>query len=609
VTTSPAFLPLYVLAETVGVRTAYRDSQGSLRTASPEALIGVLKALGINLSTPADAAEARRAWLDSRPVLEPVHVAWDGNLPLLHIRRKARIDHARLIAEGGAESTPGFDARGASDGTAIRLDVRLPAGVHALEMIGEGRSWKTRLIAAPSRLHDPGQRHGLGVFMPLHAFGSAPVGPGTYADLRTAADWAAAQGAAWLGTLPLLASLLDEPFEASPYAPASRLFWNEAFLVPKEHSGGPHDRERYVDYRSTAADLRRHLQTLADAFFSAGGETDEEFTRFVESHPRARDYARFRAACDRFRAGWPTWPARQRDGELRTGDIDTADERRHLYAAWKAEQHMAGLSAAGRAGTAARLYLDLPLGVHVDGYDAWREQRLFATGVSAGAPPDALFRGGQNWGFHPLLPDALRRDGYRYLRETLQHHLRHAGALRIDHVMSLGRLFWIADGLPATDGVYVRYPREEMFAIHMLEASRHDALLVGEDLGTVPAEIRGALESHGLLRMFVAQFEFSRTGDLPAPSPRVVTSLNTHDTPTFTGFWNGIDIDDQHGMGLLDDRRTAREHAARARLRQGLADQFGGATREDEAPGAGPVMRNLLRRLAASDARMLLVTL
>src|SRR5690606_27044500 len=142
----------------------------------------------------------------------------------------------------------------------------------------------------------------------------------------------------------------------------------------------------------------------------------------------------------------------------------------------------AGLRARGQ-----RLYLDLPLGVHPAGYDVWSRRELFAGGASAGSPPDAFFSLGQNWGFPPLRPDALRETGHAYVIDVLRATLRHAGMLRIDHVMALHRLFWIPAGMEARDGVYVRYPAEELYAVHCLESARHAAVIVGEDLGTVPA--------------------------------------------------------------------------------------------------------------------------
>jgi 4-alpha-glucanotransferase len=199
------------------------------------------------------------------------------------------------------------------------------------------------------------------------------------------------------------------------------------------------------------------------------------------------------------------------------------------------------------------LYLDMPLGAHGDGYDVWRYRELFALGASGGAPPDPVFTQGQDWGFAPVHPQRSRERGHAYLRAYLRHHLRHAGMLRIDHVMGLHRLYWVPRGQPASQGAYVTYPAEEVYAMLSIESHRHQAVIVGEDLGTVPPEVSRSLKRHAVGGMFVAQYEFC----LPPkpvlrPVPRnVVASLNTHDMPPFHAYWRGLDIEDRRALGLI----------------------------------------------------------
>jgi len=169
---------------------------------------------------------------------------------------------------------------------------------------------------------------------------------------------------------------------------------------------------------------------------------------------------------------------------------------------------MQALSSTARS-RGMKLYLDLPLGVHPEGFDVWRERKLFALDTSGGAPPDAFFTKGQNWGFPPLHPEAMRKQGYRYLIDCLRHLLQDASVLRIDHVMGLHRLYWIPKGLEAFQGVYVRYPAEELYAILCVESQRHQALIVGEDLGTVPRHVPTAMARHGVDRTYVVQFELT----------------------------------------------------------------------------------------------------
>jgi 4-alpha-glucanotransferase len=268
-----------------------------------------------------------------------------------------------------------------------------------------------------------------------------------------------------------------------------------------------------------------------------------------------------------------------------------------------------------RAGV--RLYFDLPLGVDPDGYDVWREREVFALGAAAGAPPDAFFRGGQDWGFPPLHPDRVRHNGYRYVIASLRHALRHAGYLRIDHVMSLHRLYWVPRGLDARHGVYVRYRPQELYAILALESMKAGAVIVGEDLGTVPDVVRRSMHRHGLYRSYVLEME-TRPDPKRAisPAPRdSLASLNTHDLPTFAAFWKGIDIDDRVARGWLDSEERRRAHAERRRVRQAMVRYLSsqGWLRSSRDGKVDPDARNALRAclsyLAAGDARMMLVNL
>jgi 4-alpha-glucanotransferase len=440
---------------------------------------------------------------------------------------------------------------------------------------------------------------------------------GDYTDLGRAARWVGGLGGGFLSTLPLLATFLDAPFEPSPYSPASRLFWSELFIDVTAVPGwaGPDatlaaeiaacQAGDVVDYRRTAALKRRELQRAA-LHASSDPAIHTALTQYAGGHPRVDDYARFRAVGDRRREGWPAWPQRLRDGVIRDGDYARENYEYHRFVQWQADTQLA--AAAGRSGdSAAMLYLDMPLGANPVGYDSWRFRDLFADGVSAGAPPDPLFTGGQNWGFQPPVPQALRATGYRYLIETFRHHLRHARMLRLDHVMSLYRLFWVPSGLDAKRGVYVRYPEQELFAVLALESVRHQATVIGEDLGTVPSAVRRAMERHGVQRMHVVQFEASPDRDPPiaAPPESVVASLNTHDMPTFAGFWRGSEIDDQLDLGLIHAEEHRAALAERLRLRRKLSRLLGASGEIDVALAR----QRLLERLAASEARFVLINL
>jgi 4-alpha-glucanotransferase len=337
-----------------------------------------------------------------------------------------------------------------------------------------------------------------------------------------------------------------------------------------------------------------------------------EFERFIRSHDRAQDYAAFRAKVERERVTWQKWQESARDGKLSPDDFDEEAKRYHLYVQWLAEEQLSALSAKTGADS-TELYLDFPVGVNRDGYDVWREGQAFALDASGGAPPDGFFTLGQDWGFPPLHPEGLRSQGYYYYIQCLRHHLRHAKMLRIDHVMGLHRSYWVPAGFAANQGVYVRYPAEEFYAVLSLESHRHQAQIIGENLGTVPPHINQALEQHGVRGMHVAQFGVGSNPHqaVETPPPRVVASLNTHDTATFAGFISGGDIDDRVALGLLSEADSAGERAGRSAQRNALAAYLLAQGDESRTSGASPqaILEAWLAALARTDIELLLVNL
>jgi len=254
----------------------------------------------------------------------------------------------------------------------------------------------------------------------------------------------------------------------------------------------------------------------------------------------------------------------------RDGEADEATWRYHVYVQLLMDEQLDAFAAEpSRAG----LYLDLPVGVHRHGYDVWRFADQFADDVSVGAPPDLLFTEGQNWGLPPLLPHRLRATGYDYFARCVRAHMEHADVLRIDHFMGLHRLFWIPPGISATEGVYVHYDADHMYAVMCLESERNDCAVVGEDLGTVPDGVRPMMAERGVRRLHVDQFVFPgqpghQIGEAPADA---VACVNTHDMPTFAGYMSGKDIEVRNRMGLLDDQGTRDEKWIRGEVRAALA--------------------------------------
>ncbi|MFN2375003.1 MAG: 4-alpha-glucanotransferase [Candidatus Binatia bacterium] len=589
------------LAAMFGVTRGYHDGTGRERRASDEAVAAVLAALGAPMTHAGEAAQALhslRSDAATRP--SPLVVLGEGeggNVPC----PAAAPGRALLLLESGEEI-----ALDREPGAPLRVPRDTPVGYHRLVPAGSGDAALVHVMVAPRRL--PPAPKGWGLFAPLYALRpptAAAPDLATYGDLVRLSKWmveAAPAGRhgrdrAYLGTLPLLACFFEEPFEPSPYSPISRAFWSELYVDPRaaeEFDAGAStcaapasaaSAHGILDYRTAMRRRRADLEALLRNLDRNGGRRRDDFEAAVEEDPELARYAAFRAAVERYGCTWQGWPAHPREGTLRPGaDYDGEAFRYHAYAQWLARQQVGAAAAASAAG----LYLDLPLGSHGGGYDTWRHSGAFAAGVSVGAPPDAVFAGGQDWGFPPLHPVAARLDGHAALRAALRHHFAHAALLRVDHVMGLHRLFWIPQGMPASEGVYVPYPADELWAVLSIEASRarggRGAAVVGEDLGTVPDEVRAQMTARGALRMHVVPFECrADSGAAIASAPEAsLACLGTHDMEPFAAWWE-----------------------APGTLRAEIAAFLG----LDAQASAGEALPALLAWLSASEATVICATL
>ncbi len=609
------------------METGYTDMRGRPRGASADAILAVLRALGapVRAASEAKAALAERRRQIAGRFVDPVALCWQGERG--SVRLRAAPDP--LGSDGRVEVTLDLEGgrarrwvvplawlevdrgRRRSVTAEIPLPADLPAGYHRLTLSAGRRPWHVQVICAPRACYSPpggNDGRGWGVFLPLHALRCAGGrGAGDLSGLGRLVQWTADQGGGFVGTLPLFPTFLDRPFDPSPYAPVTRLLWGEFWVdaaAAPELAACPRAREllgssrfvrelaeleraEWVDYRRLMALKRQALELLAEKVFERLPGRRQRLERFLGAHPHVEPYARFRAGVDRKAFHF------------------------YLYAQWLAHQQVERLSAKARRG-AARLHLDLPLGVHPAGYDVRCQGDLFARAVSCGAPPDSFFSRGQDWGFPPHHPERMREQGYRYLIDVLRHSMRAAGILRIDHVMGLHRLFWVPRGFPAREGVYVRYPAEELYGILALESRRNRCAVAGEDLGTVPPEVRPAMARHGVRRTFVLQYELRPDPRQPvAPIPAAsVASLNTHDMPPFAGFLSGEDIMRQERIGLLSRGGASRERQRRIAIQAALLEFLSG--RSSFVMGPPPpalVLQTLLKVLARSPARVILLNL
>lgn len=558
------------LARAHSVQTAYYGLGGVRHEPSSDALLAIFQSLGVPIRNPSEAgiALARRQAEDWQRFLEPVAVGSeaggmvDVRLPTdaaSHLECTLRLESgeehswaaawAECIAlEHGAIRRKLYQRRG--------LAVRgpLPLGYHQLTVITGSFKADTLLIVPPRRAFAPGRPgRTWGVFGPAYALHSQHSwGAGDLSDLDELTTWVSGLEGTVVGTTPLLATFDSDPFEPSPYSPVSRLFWNEMYLdidrvlaQARSYAAGapePHElngtleslkRAELIDYSGLIRLRRAVLEPLAEQFFRGPPAARREYEAYVANHPLVREYARFRALREQFGDRWPHVADRLRPGER----LDSSQRQvlnYHQYVQWLTHQRLSETTTAAKT-RGVGLYFDLPVGVRRDGFDPWLERDLFAAHASVGAPPDPGFPSGQNWLLPPVRPEASRLQGHRYFIQSIRHQLQFASILRIDHVMGLHRLFWIPPGGDSRDGAYVRYPAEEYYAILKLEAHRHQARIVGEDLGIVPREVRSAMGRHGLQRLYVLQFELLSSSDRPTGDPPVdsVASLNTHDMAPF----------------------------------------------------------------------------
>lgn len=632
------------LAAARGVAVRYIDAFGKLCRISPATLVAVLAALGEPIERPVDAGAClarRRAAPSSGP--PAAVVAWSGHLAPATLRsvwdtcvpqspESGRRRGAASVGGGGPlrlELEDGSDASEllAHPTAGLQGVGGLPFGVHKLIQGSAG----TLVISAPMRARGP-EPGSWGVFAPTYALVDERHGDtGDLTSLQRLGTLAGDLGAAYVSTLPLLAdySTRDAPDTVvSPYSPVSRMWWNEAYLditrLPeldgcagwtgrRPPSGAPPRLTTHANVARAGAAVLGALERLSITGEHAGSQP-EGLRRFRQDRPEVMRYAAYRAATQIRGIDRTTWPERWRSGDIVVGkDVPEEAASLHVLAQWLTDTQIATVAATTSA-RGCRLMLDLPIGCRPDGYDTWAFPSSFAGGtseahpgreVSVGAPPDRFFSNGQDWGFRPLDPVGERLAGYPVVRGALSHLLRHAGALRIDHVLGLQRLWWIPSGASASEGTYVSYPSDELVALACLEAWRRDAVLIGEDLGTVDESVRRLMADHGIAGMRVAVFDLeARKGRRLDPPAGSCALVDTHDTATFAGWLDESDIGRRLDLGLLDPAGAARARGARAAATGPLVQRVAGGRRDAVAAHAG-----VLEELGDSEAGVVIATL
>jgi 4-alpha-glucanotransferase len=595
------------LADAYGVATEYWDQAGTLVQVGAATVAAVLRALGLDVSSPeaiAAALEEKRL-RDWRRMLPPVFVTRQGDDRRLWVHvvdgRPARVWLA--LESGGRVELDQLDhwvepveVDGVRMGEAsFRVPGDLPLGWHTVHAESDGMAASAPLVVAPRRL-DPdaiaGDRQ-WGFMTQVYAMRSTRSwGLGDLRDLADLAAWSGRElGAGFVLINPLHAASPVPPMSPSPYLPVTRRFANPMYLriedIPEFARLSPAVAGRVEEL---AAQLRR-LDTTADlldrdAVWAAKRTALEAIHRAGMDPERSAAYAAFReeqgeglvdfatwCAISDVQGGPEGWPAgleHPRNPEVaafRESHAELVDF--HMWMQWLVDDQLASTQAAARdAGMAIGVMHDLAVGVHPEGSDAWALQDVLARGVSVGAPPDMYNQMGQDWSQPPWRPDALAEAAFVPFRDMLRTVLHHAGGLRIDHVLGLFRLWWVPQGFPAYAGTFVRFDFDAMLSVLMLEAHRAGALVVGEDLGTVEPWVQQALAERGILGTSILWFEAEAGAIRPPEAWRrdVLASVTVHDLPPTAGYLRDEHVRIRADLGLLTTpEEVERENAARER--------------------------------------------
>ncbi|MGC2201050.1 MAG: 4-alpha-glucanotransferase [Stellaceae bacterium] len=609
---------LLQLARSMGIEAHYRDALGEVRKVSEETLRALIEAFGLSPDherTQRELEEQQRALPLGVGVVHLVHAEDVRPEIMLRLPAGRREVTWTCQLEDGDECSGRVTADLGQNGKrfAMPLPAGLPLGYHQLEVAVASVVARTTLIVAPDSCHlppelGPGERR-WGLSCQLYALRSERNwGMGDFADLATLARAAGQLSASVVGINPLHALFAAEPRHISPYSPSSRMQLDYLYIDVSAVPGFAEDEAvqalmhgewfgatywaarsaELIDYGAVAACKRAVLEALFRRFQScelgadgaAKGALGQSFREFQNSGGQSfADFAVFEALQEHFFGekglfSWQRWPTVMRNPHSASvSDFAVARRDRvefFQFLQWEADRQLAAAAAAGRAaGLSMGLYRDLAVGADPNGAEAWVDQELVAPGASIGAPPDALSRGGQNWGLAPINPLVLRRRGFAPFVASLRANMRHAGILRIDHVMSLNRLYWIPKGMEPRAGAYVNYPFDDLLRLVALESRRQACAIVGEDLGTVPEGFRDRMRSANLLSYRIFVFERRDDGVFvpPAKYPALAAaSAATHDLATIKGFWVGSDIEWRRRLGLYPDRHAEEiEAAERAR--------------------------------------------
>ncbi|HEY2464330.1 MAG TPA: 4-alpha-glucanotransferase [Steroidobacteraceae bacterium] len=655
------------LAQLRGIGDGYHDYRGELQHFSLETKAGILSAMGCAVDDDhALAAETARLeaarWQKFLPAVATTRSARVGFDINITAREFGGTILWRVLFEDGTRldgSVSSADCaeiwRGEVAGTWItrrrfELAVDLPHGYHELEArMAGGAADRCLLIVCPPKCFEPpaiaGGRRLWGIAVQLYTLRSlVNWGIGDFHDLQLLIRWMAACGAGFIGVNPLHALAPADPERSSPYSASSRHFLNvlyisvpavpefEQCLAARARMADPHFAPRLRELREQplvnyggVAELKFEIlallyQDFRDKHLAVRSERGRGFLEFVARRGLPlQSHARFDALDRHFRAmhgtasGWMSWPQEYRDvnggAAARFALEHPAEVEFYAYLQWLAhEQLLQSQALARELGMPIGLYGDYAVGANPSGSETWVDQASYCLGAEIGAPPDPLALRGQGWGIPPPDPTVLQAHPLHGFVQLIRDNMRYYGALRLDHVMSLCRLWWVPTGCAATAGAYVHYPLQQLLSLLTIESARSACLVVGEDLGVVPDEMRRAMPEFGLNHYKVLLFE-KISGRFRRPEEferHALAAATTHDLPTLHSYWEARDIELRRRLNLypsaqiesdiVRERDHDREMLLSALREQGIAPAHPSAPLEPYTDELGHALHLYLAR-------------
>lgn len=584
------------LAKAAGLSIEWVDADGREQRVEPEALRAVLGGLGLAAETDEQIEQSlEQLHLGNNPSDLPPLMTADMGAPLSLKNFFEPHTPYSLEFEEGSQQT------GKLDSQACLAAIDTP-GYHQLRIVDQTLTIAVAPPACPS-VEEVAGPSAWGITVQLYSLRRpGDGGLGDTLALETLARSAAAHGAQALGISPVHAMFFGRGDQYSPYSPSSRLFYNVLYSAPAAILGELPLRQaieacgieaqlqqleqlELVDWTAVSETRRGLLRTLYEHFSTGGNALEHDFASFRQAAGEAlENHCRFEALHaalldeDGHTQHWRQWPEQYRapaNPAVQAFAEEQADEISfHAFCQWLIARGLERAQAAARgAGMGIGLISDLAVGADGGGSQAWSRQEEVLAALSVGAPPDILNRSGQNWGIAAFSPWGLRANGYRAFIEMLRANLAHAGGMRIDHVMGLMRLWVMPAGASPEQGAYLNYPFDDMLRLLTLEAWRHNAVILGEDLGTVPEGLREKLAARRILGMRVLLFEQDQMARFTPPSEWSADALattTTHDLPTIKGWWLAQDIDWRIRVGQNREEDRQQQTEARERERRGL---------------------------------------